>query len=82
MCMCVCYVCASALGGWERLSDLLELELQAVVSHLMWVMGPSQVPVTSSVRPACAFLGGGGWGIGFFETGFLCVALAVLELVI
>ena len=39
------YVCLSAPedqrahGGHERVLDLLELELQAVVSHLMLVLG-------------------------------------------
>jgi hypothetical protein len=46
MCVCVCvYVGTHAhvhLGlhiGWKRASDLLELELQAVVNCLEWVLG-------------------------------------------
>lgn len=26
-------------GGWKRVSEPLELELQAFVSHLIWVLG-------------------------------------------
>jgi hypothetical protein len=33
------YVNAGASGGQRRMSDSLELELQAVVRYLMWVMG-------------------------------------------
>lgn len=56
---CVCsyaHLCASACGGQKRTLDLLELELQAVVSHLPWMLGiqlnqwaifpaPGQAPV-------------------------------------
>lgn len=41
--MCVC-VCAWGVGthwGQKMVSDRMELELQATVSHTVWVLGPS-----------------------------------------
>lgn len=42
MCMCVfCvyfYAYAASCRGQEKLSDLLELESQAIMSHLIWVL--------------------------------------------
>ena len=38
MCLCV-HISASDCGGQSRASDLLELELQAVVSHLPGMLG-------------------------------------------
>lgn len=42
--MCVCmhgyvHVCAGALGGQKRMLEPLKVELQEVVSHLMWEPG-------------------------------------------
>jgi hypothetical protein len=39
-----CHRCSGALGGQKRASDPLELELQAVVSCLVWVMGSELRP--------------------------------------
>ena len=42
MCAYVClhaHLCARACGGQRRALGLLELELQATVSHLLWVLG-------------------------------------------
>lgn len=36
---CVVYVCASAYKGQKRRLDPLEVELQAFVSHLAFVVG-------------------------------------------
>lgn len=32
-------MCASAYGSQKRVSDSLELELQEVVGHRLWVLG-------------------------------------------
>lgn len=45
MCMCVslrvyvCHMYAGACGSQRKVSDFLELELQEVVGHPMWVLG-------------------------------------------
>lgn len=56
-CVCVCVlICAyecSACRVWKRMSDLLELELQAVVSHSIWVLGTE---LGSSLQEQCEFL--------------------------
>ena len=38
-CMCVSAMCLWVSGGQKRASDTSKLELQAVLSHLMWVLG-------------------------------------------
>lgn len=43
------YVSAGILRGQKMALDLLELELKAVVSHLIWVLG---IEPRSSVRAA------------------------------
>ena len=42
-------MCAGALGGQKRASELLEVELVMVVSCLMWVLGTK---LKSSTRAA------------------------------
>lgn len=37
--MSVYYLCVCTLGDQKRLSNPLELELQEVVSYLVWVLG-------------------------------------------
>lgn len=37
--MSIFYMCAVAYGGQQRAWDTLELESQAIVSHLRWVLG-------------------------------------------
>ena len=39
LCEFVYHMCAGALGGQKRASELLEVELIMVVSCLMWVLG-------------------------------------------
>lgn len=39
------FMCASAQGGQEQVSDPLELEFQAVVSRLTWALGPNFSPL-------------------------------------
>ena len=39
ICMCVCYMCASAQGGQKRVLDPLDLDLQVAVGSLLWVLG-------------------------------------------
>lgn len=41
-----------AHGGWKKVSVLLVLELQVVMSHLMWVLGTE---LRSSVRTVYIF---------------------------
>jgi hypothetical protein len=42
-------MCANACGGWKRASDPMELELQVVVSHLLWIQ---ETELRSSRRSA------------------------------
>lgn len=56
LCLCVCvWLCIRVSAGTHRnqkgVSDLLELECQAVVTCLTWVLGTE---VRSSPRAACA----------------------------
>lgn len=56
ICLCVCvgcvYICeCSAHGEQKRTFDPVELELQVVVSHPMWVLGTR---LGSSSRAVCA----------------------------
>lgn len=48
--MWVCIHKCSAQGDHQRVSDPLELELEVVVSPLMWVLGTE---LGSSARTAC-----------------------------
>ena len=66
VCMCV-YVHEGTLRSHERASNLLELELQAVMNSSVKTDGDLAI---SSPHPAFCW----------FETGFLCAALVVLEL--
>lgn len=51
VCMCVCmsggvyHVFAGTFEGQKRASDSMELELQALVSHLTWVLKPKLGPL-------------------------------------
>jgi hypothetical protein len=38
LCVCAC-VLTETCRGHKRISELLDLELQAFVSHLIWVLG-------------------------------------------
>ena len=49
--MCVFYMCSGVCRGQKRVLDVLELELQAVVSHLVRALGTEP---GSSVRAANA----------------------------
>jgi hypothetical protein len=69
--------------------DALQLELQAVVSRLMQVLGTecgSFIRAINTLNPQAISLAQKGsfcfvlFCFVFSETGFLCVALAVLEL--
>lgn len=44
MCKCVsvCHMHSSGQGGQKRVLQLLELELQAVLRHLVWMLGGKQ----------------------------------------
>lgn len=50
------YMCrtAGAWGGQTRASDTLEVELQAVVSHLLWVLAPELGSFARAVYPRIA----------------------------
>jgi hypothetical protein len=39
MCVCVCGRCVGTCGDQKRVLDLLELELQVVMNHPIWVLG-------------------------------------------
>ena len=45
------HMCVGTGGGQTRLLDLLELEAQAVVRHLVWALG---IKLWSSVKAASA----------------------------
>lgn len=47
MCMCMC---DNACGSQKRVLDPLELELQEVVSHRLWVLGEQQVQLSSPLQ--------------------------------
>ena len=51
ICVCVCVCVCGVHGGQKRVSDPLELELQVVVSRLMWVL---VTELRSSTRAARA----------------------------
>ena len=38
MFVCVCHICVCIQGGQKRVSDLLKLGLQAVISYPMWML--------------------------------------------
>jgi hypothetical protein len=88
VCDCVglsVYVCAGTQSGQKRASDFLQLELQMVLNHLRCVLETELRSSGRAVRalkllnhPSSARLTF--FFFWFFETGFFCVALAVLEL--
>lgn len=47
--VCIWTTCVMCYEGQKRVPDLLELELQTVVSHPVWVLGTE---LRSSVRAA------------------------------
>lgn len=49
VCGCV-HISAGVLGGQKMALDLLELELKAVVSHLIWVLGIEPRPLCESSK--------------------------------
>ena len=59
----------SAHRDQKRMSEPLELQLQAVVNHLLWGLDSNSGPHDGAASALC-----------LFKTGFLCVTLDVLAL--
>lgn len=52
----ICFIYGGFSKGQERMSDLLEMELQTTVSHLLWVQRTEFFPDLLDHLPSSSFL--------------------------